>query len=47
MWTNHKVTVDEANEALDEDPVILVRETGIEWPWGANGWPANRTDRAK
>lgn len=77
MWTNHRVTVEEANEAmadvdalwLDPDPkstsgssirvigycpsrrevltVILVRDSGVDWLWGANGWPANSTDRAK
>jgi uncharacterized DUF497 family protein len=77
MWDNHKVSVDEANEALDDvdavwfdpDPksksgtsirvigysatraqiltIILVREAGVDWVWGANGWPSNSTDRAK
>lgn len=27
--------------------VILVREPGVSWLWGANGWPSNSTDRAK
>lgn len=27
--------------------VILVRESGVDWLSGANGWPANSTDRAK
>jgi hypothetical protein len=77
MWTNHRVTVDEADEALadvdalwlDPDPksksgssirvigycpsrreiltVVLVRESRADWLWGAKGWLANSTDRAK
>lgn len=26
--------------------VILVREPGVDWLWGANGWPSNSVDRA-
>jgi uncharacterized DUF497 family protein len=25
--------------------VILVREPGVDWLWGANGWPSNSADR--
>ncbi len=76
MWSQHQVSVEQANEALDDadavviDPdtksrsgqsariigyspsagavitVILVRREDKPgaW-WGANGWPANTTDR--
>lgn len=27
--------------------IILVREPGVDWLWGANGWESNSTDRAK
>ncbi|MPZ63268.1 MAG: transposase [Propionibacteriales bacterium] len=77
MWDSHKVSVAEANEALDDDDavwfdpdpkstsgqsirvigyspsrqqiltIILVREPGVDWLWGANGWVSNSTDRAK
>jgi len=26
--------------------VILLREPGADWLWGANAWPSNPTDRA-
>lgn len=25
--------------------LILVRESGVEWLWGANAWPSNEGDR--
>lgn len=27
--------------------VILVRDPGVPWLWGANGWPSNSTDRGR